>query len=39
MCMGESLDLTERKIYELKTAGLLHDIGKIAIEEHILNNC
>ena len=35
--MGESLDLTERKIYELKTAGLLHDIGKIAIEEHILN--
>ena len=35
--MGESLDLTERKIHELKTAGLLHDIGKIAIEEHILN--
>ena len=35
--MGESLGLTERKIHELKTAGLLHDIGKIAIEENILN--
>jgi len=35
--MGESLELTERKIHELKTAGLLHDIGKIAIEENILN--
>lgn len=35
--MGESLGLNERKIYDLKTAGLLHDIGKIAIEENILN--
>ncbi|AGX43437.1 HD domain-containing phosphohydrolase [Clostridium saccharobutylicum] len=35
--MGESLELTERKIHELKIAGLLHDIGKIAIEENILN--
>lgn len=35
--MGESLGLNERKIYDLKTAGLLHDIGKIAIEEIILN--
>lgn len=35
--MGESLGLTERKIHELKIAGLLHDIGKIAIEENILN--
>lgn len=35
--MGESLGLNERKIYDLKTAGLLHDIGKIAIEENIIN--
>jgi HD-GYP domain-containing protein (c-di-GMP phosphodiesterase class II) len=35
--IGENFDLTERKIHELKTAGLLHDIGKIAIEENILN--
>ena len=35
--MGKALDLTEREIQELKTVGLLHDIGKIAIEEHILN--
>lgn len=35
--LGKSLGLNERKIYDLKTAGLLHDIGKIAIEENILN--
>ncbi|SFC30894.1 HD domain-containing phosphohydrolase [Clostridium uliginosum] len=35
--MGEGLGLPERKIKELKMAGLLHDIGKIAIEEDILN--
>lgn len=35
--IGASLGLPERKIHELKTAGLLHDIGKIAIEENILN--
>lgn len=35
--MGECLGLTERKIHELKIAGLLHDIGKVAIEENILN--
>ena len=36
-CMGEALDLSEYKIKELKTVGLLHDIGKIAIGEHILS--
>lgn len=36
-CMGVALGLPEYDIMELKTVGLLHDIGKIAIEENILN--
>ena len=36
--MGIALDLTEDEITELKTIGLFHDIGKIAIDENILNN-
>jgi diguanylate cyclase (GGDEF)-like protein/putative nucleotidyltransferase with HDIG domain len=35
--LGEALGLNEGKIEELKTVGLLHDIGKIAIDENILN--
>lgn len=35
--MGRALGLPEDEIKELKTVGLLHDIGKIAIEENILN--
>ena len=35
--MGEALSLPETEIQELKTVGLLHDIGKIAIDEKILN--
>lgn len=35
--MGIVLGLSEDKVKELKTVGLLHDIGKIAIEENILN--
>ncbi|WP_243135723.1 HD domain-containing phosphohydrolase [Acetobacterium tundrae] len=35
--LGEVLGLSEYKIEELKTVGLLHDIGKIAIDERILN--
>jgi diguanylate cyclase (GGDEF)-like protein/PAS domain S-box-containing protein len=35
--MGKALGLSEDDIKELKTVGLLHDIGKIAIEENILN--
>jgi diguanylate cyclase (GGDEF)-like protein/PAS domain S-box-containing protein len=35
--MGEALKLPEYKKEELKTVGLLHDIGKIAIDENILN--
>ena len=35
--MGKVLSLSERGIEELKAVGLLHDIGKIAIDECILN--
>jgi diguanylate cyclase (GGDEF)-like protein/PAS domain S-box-containing protein len=35
--MGEALGLPENKIEELKSLGFLHDIGKIAIDENILN--
>ncbi len=35
--MGSVLGLHEDDIRELKTVGLLHDIGKVAIEEGILN--
>lgn len=35
--MGQSLGLQEDEIKELKTVGMLHDIGKVAIEEGILN--
>lgn len=35
--MGAALHLSEGEIKELKTVGLFHDIGKIAIEKNILN--
>ena len=35
--MGKALELHENKINELMTVGLLYDIGKIAIDEKILN--
>ncbi|ABR49872.1 diguanylate cyclase and metal dependent phosphohydrolase [Alkaliphilus metalliredigens QYMF] len=35
--LGKALRLSESKIQELKILGLLHDIGKIAINESILN--
>lgn len=35
--LGLALNLVENEIEELKTVGLLHDIGKIAIDENILN--
>lgn len=37
MAMGEVLGMSEDENKELKTAGLLHDIGKIEVEESILN--
>lgn len=36
--MGAAMKLSENEISELKSVGLLHDIGKIAIDESILNN-
>lgn len=35
--LGQALGLGSEEIAELKTVGLLHDIGKIAIDENILN--
>jgi len=35
--MAEALGLLENKISELMSVGLLHDIGKIAIDENVLN--
>ena len=35
--LGHALNLLEGEIQELKTVGLLHDIGKVAIDETILN--
>lgn len=35
--IGEKLQLDHVSINEIETAGLLHDIGKIAIDEEILN--
>lgn len=36
--LGKALGLSDGDIEQLKTAGLLHDIGKISIEGSILNN-
>lgn len=35
--IGKAMKLSDTEIRKLKTIGLLHDIGKIAIEEGILN--
>ncbi|AKN30106.1 diguanylate cyclase [Clostridium carboxidivorans P7] len=35
--LGKAMNLSDGEIQELKTVGLLHDIGKIAIPEDILN--
>jgi len=35
--MGIALNMSDHEINDLRIIGLLHDIGKIAIDEHILN--
>ena len=35
--MGRSLEMSNSKIKQLRTIGLLHDIGKIAISDNIIN--
>jgi diguanylate cyclase (GGDEF)-like protein/PAS domain S-box-containing protein len=35
--MGEAIGLNREEVSELYTVGLLHDIGKIAVDENILN--
>lgn len=35
--MGRAMNLKDQEIQDLKVIGLLHDIGKIAIDEKILN--
>lgn len=38
VAIGKQLGLSEEDIKELKTLGLMHDIGKITIADEILNN-
>ncbi|MGE5626698.1 MAG: HD domain-containing phosphohydrolase [Solirubrobacterales bacterium] len=35
--IGEEMGLNDEQVQELKNLGLLHDIGKIAVDENILN--
>lgn len=35
--LGAALDFTEKQLVNLRYAGLLHDIGKVAIDQSVLN--
>lgn len=36
-CLGLALELSDLDIYKLEVSGMFHDIGKIAIQDYILN--
>lgn len=35
--LGMAMELSDADVYKLEISGLFHDIGKIAIQDHILN--
>lgn len=35
--IARAMNLSEKKIYDIKTAGILHDIGKITVSYNLLN--
>jgi len=35
--LGTAMDLSELEVYKLEVSGLFHDIGKIAIQDYVLN--
>lgn len=35
--LGMAMELSDIEIYKLEISGLFHDVGKLAIQEHILN--
>ncbi len=37
MKLAKALDFSDKDVHEMVSAGLLHDIGKIAIAEYLLN--
>lgn len=38
MAIGRAMRLSEQELHDLRFGSILHDIGKIGIPEHILNN-
>lgn len=36
-CLGRAMELPDTDVYKLELSGLLHDIGKVAIQDHVLN--
>jgi HD-GYP domain-containing protein (c-di-GMP phosphodiesterase class II) len=38
LAIGRAMNLTQQELHDLRFGSILHDIGKIGIPEHILNN-